>query len=60
MMIDNMKYVSIQPPQTPPGNPGGVNPRTGQPVPIAGTAILILAALLLGFYFIWKNRKTKT
>lgn len=49
--------VLIQPPQNPPGNPGGPDPRTGA-VPIAGTFILIIIGVLVAIYFINKKRIT--
>jgi hypothetical protein len=49
-------YLLVQPSQNPPGNPGGVDPRAN-PVPIAGTGILLIAAILLGLYFLWKRKQ---
>jgi len=45
----------LQPIQNPPGNPGGVDPRNT--VPISGAWILVVAALLLGIYLLWRRRK---
>lgn len=52
-----MKYVIIQPPQQPPGNPGGVDPRS-QPVVIEGGWILLAIGFAMGIYYLIKLKQT--
>jgi len=46
-----MTYTIIQP-----GNPGDPDPRGDKPVPITGTVILLIAGLLLGWWYLRKRR----
>jgi len=56
MIGSNYFVVLVQPPRDPLPDPQG---DPDQPVPIAGTAILIVAALLLGMWFTWKRRPSR-
>ena len=52
-----MQFVIIQPPQNPPGPPQTPTPRGEQPVPLLGSAFLILAGVILAVYYLVKLKR---